>query len=366
MQNQSSIKFRDIPFGLWLFGFVSLGAGIYVFPLQGFSPTTVLLAGIGLVILLLTRGLTIIADRNTRILQLNYWSLYFLRTTRKISFDEIATIRVDSSQSMERSGHQTRSYRIEVVRRDNSIVPFRKYYSGGFFSSMRKQKIVDQLRAFIGLGEAFDESPAGFMRAINQAATLEATRQQEALTGPNAQEQVTNGVHWQIQSTVLGTSPVTRWYSTDFKMGNGFLFVAQKVSGQPTGGIMAAIGKALFQQSISLYGFKAEDTPNVSQAMPLAPVPPLIDFHFTAFTNNQAESRQILNPWTQNPLAEWAQRHPLQQLQSTGSFSQLVVLFSPNGVYVATLGTLQPGQVEELTDLGVEMVRTQGAIKATQ
>lgn len=148
-------------------------------------------------------------------------------------------------------------------------------------------------------------------------------------------------------------------------MGSGFLFLAQKVSGQSTGGLLAALGKALFQQSISLYGFGADDTPNVSQAVTLEPVPPLIDFHFTAFTNNQAESRQILNPWTQNPLAEWAQRHPLQQFQPQAGFSQLVVLFSPNGVYVATLGNLQPDQVAELTDLGVEMVRTQGAIQAT-
>ena len=192
--------------------------------------------------------------------------------------------------------------------------------------------------------------------------TLEATHQQAAQTGSNAQEHVTNGVHWQIQSTTLGTSPVTRWYSPDFKMESGFLFVAQKVSGQSTGGLMAAIGNALFQQSLSSYGFRADDTPNIAQAAPLTPVPSLIDFHFTAFTNNQAESRQILNPWTQNPLAEWAQRHPLKQFQSMGSFSQLVVLFSPNGVYVATLGVLQPDQVAELTDLGVEMVRTQGVV----
>ncbi len=123
---------------------------------------------------------------------------------------------------------------------------------------------------------------------------------------------------------------------------------------------MAALGNALFQQSISLYGFRADDTPNAAQVALLTPVPPLIDFHFTVFTTDQAEARQILNPWTQNPLAEWAQRHPLQQFQPKGSFSQLVVLFSPNGVYVATLGTLQAEQLAELTGLGVEMVRTQG------
>ncbi|HSB03163.1 MAG TPA: hypothetical protein VLE49_21105, partial [Anaerolineales bacterium] len=290
--------------------------------------------------------------------------LYLLRKTREIPFDEIAAIRVNSTRSG-RSGQQTRSYRIEVVRRDNSLAPFRAYYSGGFFGSMRKQKIVDQLRAFIGLGESFDESPVGFMRAIKQATTLEATQQQEAQTGSNAQEHVTNGVHWQVQSMALGISPITRWYSPDFRMGSGFLFLAQKVSGQSTSGFMAALGNVVFQQSISLYGFRPDDTPNISQAMHLNPVPPLIDFHFTAYTNNQAEARQILNPWTQTPLAEWAQRHPLQQLQSKGSFSQLVVLFSPNGVYVATLGTLQSDQVAELTDLGVEMVRTQGAIQAT-
>jgi hypothetical protein len=365
MHNQDSITFRDIPVGTWLFGLISLGGAIYFFSLQGFSGTTILLAGIGLVCLILPWGLTITADRNTRILRLHYWALYLLRKTREISFDEIATIRVDSMTSMERRGQRTRSFRIEVVCKDNSTIPFRKYYSGGFFGSLRKQKIVDQLRAFIGLAEAFDESPVGFMRAIPQAAAERAAQQQEALTGPNAQEHVTNGVHWQIQSVAMGASPITRWYSPDFKMSNGFLFLAQKVSGQATGGFMAALGNVLFQQSISLYGFKADDVPNISRATPLTPVPPLIDFHFTAFTNNETESRQILNPWTQNPLAEWAQRHPLQQLQPKGALSQLVVLFSPNGVYAAMLGILQPGQVEELTDLGVEMVRTQGVAQGT-
>ncbi len=365
MQNPDKITFKDIPLGTWLVGFVFLGGGIYFFSFQGFSGNAILLGGIGLVILLITRGLTITAERSTRILQLHYWSLYFWRTTREIPFDEIAVIRVNSVRSGARSGRQTRSFRIEIVRRDNSIVPFRAYYSGGFFSSMRQQKIVDQLRAFIGLGESFDESPIGLIRAAGQAATVMATQQQEAQTGSNVQEHVTNGVHWQSQSTAFGAMPATRWFSPDFKMASGFLILAQKVSGQSSGSFMAALGNALFQQSIALYGFKADDTPNIAQAAPLTPVPPLIDFHFTAFTNNPTESRQILNPWTQNPLAEWAQRHPLQQFQPKGSISQLVVLFSPNGVYVATLGTLQADQLAELTALGVEMVKTQGVTQAT-
>lgn len=360
MQNENTIKFRDVPVGLWLFGAVFLGAGIYFFSFQGFSWNTILLGGIGLAILLLTRGLTVTADRNTRILRLQYWSLYFLRTAKEIPFDEIATIRVGSTESMERRGRRSRTYRVELLRRDKSVVPFRTAYSSG---SRSKQNIAEGLRAFMGLGEAFDESPIGFLRTANKAVATIAAEQQEALTGSNEQQRVTNGVHWSLQSTAMGASPITRWHSPDFKMRDGFLFLAQKVAGQSSGGLMAALSRTLFQQSIALYGFRGDDTPNISQAEPLAPAPPLIDYHFTAFTNNQAEARQILNPWAQNPLAEWGQRYPLKQFQTKGSISQLVVLFSPNGVYLATMGVLRPDEVEELTALGVEMVKTQGVMQ---
>ncbi len=362
MQNQNDLKLNDVPISSWLIGFIFLGAGIYLFSRAGFAVVTILFGGVGLVFLLLSRGLTITADRNTRILRLHYWSLYFWQTIKEIHFDEIQTIRVNSTRSGSGS-HHSRTYRVEVVRKDGKIVPLRTTYSSGSFS---KQKIADQLRAFIGLGEAFDESPAGFYRAAQKATAEMAARQQEALTGPNEQEHITNGVHWRLQSTALGaSSPVTRWYSPDFKTRDGFLFLAQKVSGQSTGGFMAAISKALFQQSISLYGFREEDVPNISQAAVLASLSPELDTHFMAFTSSQAESHQILNPWMQRPLAEWGQRYPLKQFITKGSVSQLVVLFSPTGVYLAKMGVLQPGQVEELTALGVEMVKTQGAVQTS-
>lgn len=368
MQNQSRLKLNDVPFGSWLIGFILLGTGVYFFRFQGFAISTILFGGVGLLFLLLSRGLTITADRNTRILRLHYWSLYFWRTTREISFDEIETVRVNSARSTNngyRDLHTHRrsyNYRVEVVRKDGSIVPLRTTYSSGSFS---KQKIANQLRAFLGLGEAFDETPAGFYNAAKKASAEMAVRQQEALTGPNEQERVTNGVHWRLQSTTLGTSPVTRWHSPDFRTTGGFLFIAQKLPGQSAGGFMAALAKTLFQQSISLYGFKAEDVPNISQAEMLASVSPQLDTHFTAFTNIQAESRQILNPWMQHPLEDWGQRYPLKQFQTKGGASQLVVLFSPNGVYLAKMGLLQPEQVEELAALGVEMVKTQSAVQTT-
>lgn len=361
---QDQIKFNDIPFGSWFFGLLFLGVGFFLVLVQAGWLTILIFGGIGLLLLLLSWGLTITADRQTQTLILHYWSLYFLRRTTEIPFGDIATIRVASTHSGTRRGQQTRSFRIEVVRKDNSILPFRTTYSSGFFGSIQKQKIVDQLRAFIGLAEAFDESPAGYFRAANKAVAQQAASVQQALTGPNEQEHVTNGVHWYLQSTALATAPVTRWYSPDFKTRDGFLFLAQKVAGQSSGGLMAVVGNALFQQSISMYGFKGNDVPNLARAQMIAPLPPQLDSNFMAYTSSPAESQQIISPWMQHPLADWAQRYPLKQFQSKGGFSQLVILFSPNGVYLATMGVLHPDEVEELTRLGVEMVKTQGVVQA--
>jgi hypothetical protein len=360
MQNQNEIKFNDVPFGTWLFGFAFLGGGIFFLTIQRWSGNTFAIGGIGLALLLLNWGLTIRADRNTSTLRLEYWSLYFLRKIKEIPFSEIETIRVTSTRSSTRTNHKSRSYRLELVRKDKTVVPFRTSYGGGFFG---KQKIADELRAFIGLGPVvLDESPIGVMRAAAQLGAERAEQIQEIFTGPNEEIRITNGVHWQLQSSAMGTSPVTRWFSPDYKMQAGFLFLAQKVAGQSSGGLMASIGNMVFKQSITLYGFKAEDIPNLAQAEVFPSLPSRVDFHFTAFTNNLDEARQILNPWVQNPLAEWGQRYPLKQLQAAGRFSQLIVLFSPNGVYLATMGNLQPDQVEELTALGVEMVKAQGSV----
>jgi hypothetical protein len=54
-------------------------------------------------------------------------------------------------------------------------------------------------------------------------------------------------------------------------------------------------------------------------------------------------------------------RYPLKQIQKPGLFGQLVVLFSPRGTYIASLGTMIPEAVEELTNLGIELIKTQGS-----
>jgi hypothetical protein len=159
----------------------------------------------------------------------------------------------------------------------------------------------------------------------------------------------------------MGTSPATRWFSPDFKTQDGFLYLAQKVTGQSSaGGLMASFGNMLFKQALSMYGFGAEALPNLDGAVVIPSLPGRIEPYFSAFGNLQTETIQVLNPWVQNPLAEWGERHPLKTIQSSSSMSQLSVLFSPQGVYLATLGALRPEQVDEITNLGVELVRAQG------
>jgi hypothetical protein len=359
MDNQFDLKFRDYPIGGWIFALTGMGIGalIFVFNAATSRYGGLLLIAAGLLILIFTYALTITANKQSRTLTLDYRSL-LLHSSREISFDELDTIRVDSrrSHNRNRTGHHT-TYGLEAVLKNGEKIQFRSYYSGDF---LLKQRTADGLRQFIGLAESIDESPIGIIRASPKIGAMIAQKQQEAYTGANAQEHITNGVHWFLQSKGMGASPMTRWFSPDIKTRNGFLFLAQKMAGQSSGGFMASLGNALFKQTIGLYGFTETEMPNLAQADTLAPLPPLVDTHFTAFTSDQTEARQILTPWVQNPIAEWGQRYPLKQFQSGARFSQLIVMFCPSGVYLATLGVLKPDQVDELTALGVEMVKAQG------
>jgi hypothetical protein len=256
------------------------------------------------------------------------------------------------------AGRRTTTYSIVLEKKNGEKVPFRSFYSSSF---LQKQRIVDGLRKFLELPETVDESPIGFLRAAPVVGRMVAEQQQAALTGANVQEQVTDGIHWQLQSIGMGTSPTTRWFSPDYKTQGGFLYLTQKVTGQNSaGGFMASFGNMLFKQALSLYGFGTEATPNLDRAETIPFLPARIESCFTAFGNLKMETTQILNPWAQNPLAEWGERHPMKTIQSAGNMSQLSILFSPLGVYLVTLGALQPDQVDEITRLGVEVVRAQG------
>ena len=117
----------------------------------------------------------------------------------------------------------------------------------------------------------------------------------------------------------------------------------------------------LYQQSLGLYGFTGDDIPGLENANLLDPLDSSLETHFSAFTSDSEAAHRILSPSTAAPLADWATRYPLKQLQRQGLFGQLAVMFSPRGTYVVSMGTMIPEAVEELTNLGVALVKAQGS-----
>jgi hypothetical protein len=182
---------------------------------------------------------------------------------------------------------------------------------------------------------------------------------QEALTGPEAEEHITEGVHWKTQTVAFGGTAVTRWFSPDQLCPGGFVFVAQKVVGQPTiaGGLLGGMNKLFYHETIGIYGFGSEDTPGLDSAALLTAFDPRLDPHFSVFTSDPQAAQQYL-AWAVAALVDWATRYPLKQIQPTRElFGQLVVMICPSGTYVASMGTMIPEAVQELTNLGVALVR---------
>lgn len=288
---------------------------------------------IGLAVLLFTSVLTITADRITRTLKLEYRSV-LRRTIKQISFDEIEGINVVRSIAHSKGG---RSYTYQVVAKlkDGKLVPFRSFSSSG---SKRKERMAIRLRNFIGVQE-FDDAPPVLAALRSQAGKIHET----------------DGLRWQIQP--LGGAGA-RWFSQDFKTSGVFLFLGQKAEGQASGGFMASLGSMFLGYALSAHGFKQDDTPGIEKATLLAPLDPALEPHFMAFTNAPDSVKDLLNSRAVAALAGWAQRHPVKQFQKASNFGQLITLFSPNGVYVATMNLVQPENTIELTALGLELVKS--------
>jgi hypothetical protein len=362
--NQGKLVIRDFPLIMWAIGLGLLAMAAYIFsqnPPEAAILLPAIVAVLGLLALLLPSALTITADKTTHTLTLRY-GLILPRSAKTIPFDEIQTIRLVSSVSRFQRSQTSVTYRLELAKKDGSNIPFRSYYSSGF---LLKKRQAEKLRAFIGLEEAFDETPFDTIRAIPQMAQPILERQQEDLTGGSAQVRETDGVKWQLQTIAMGATPVTRWHSQDFKTSGSFLYLAQKPQGQRTDstgvvaslakGIADSLGETLFKQAVAMYGFTTADMPDIRQAEAFEPLAPPLEAHFTATTDEPTLAQQLLSQ-VQAPLAQWAQKYPLKRLH-TGRFQQLVAAFCPTGVYVATLGTLQQDQVDEIAALGVEMVK---------
>jgi hypothetical protein len=248
-------------------------------------------------------------------------------------------------------------------------------YSSGLAG---KERTASRLRNYLGLKEMgikaamlFGSSTAsqpGFQPAnLQQAAGADWLGELPAAPPPEPAYQTTAGVSWRMAADQRNPAQFSglelqRWFSPDFKFANGFLYLVQKPKGSPafgTDGLLGGLSTTLYRVSLRLYGFEEELTPGLEQADLLQPPEPRLEKDYLALTTDNHAARQALTPWTTLPLAQWAERYPVKQIQSAAAGGQLAVLFSPQGVYVACLGP-NPAQRAALTELGIELVKAQG------
>jgi hypothetical protein len=337
----SALVLRDVPVFLWIFGLIFAGVGLLIIMEGGPAIFALIMTVVGLGILLFTSVLTITADQTTRMLTLESRSVLRHKLI-EAPFDDIIGINVERRVSSGRGG-SSHTYRLTLLRKDGHVEPFRSYSSSG---RKKKERWAGRLREVIGIQDTNRTTPGMLPLELSQASEIHET----------------NGVRWQIHplTTQASSAPTgARWNSLNFKTLGGFLFLAQKAEGQASGGFLASLGKMFIRQALSFHGFQPEDTPGLDQAITLEPLDPAIERHFLAYTNSPDLARRLLNSMVVSQLSNWAGRYPLKMLQPGSRYGQVMVLFGPNGVYVATLNLLQPSQAHELVALGVGLVKSQ-------
>ena len=340
-KNDSQLVIRDVPIFQLGLGVLFAGVGVLVILEGGLMAFGSVFTAIGLGFLLFSSVLTITADRMTQMLKLDY-RFALRRTLLEIPFDEIAGVNVERNAH---GGKRGFTYRLTLLRKDGQIIPVRSTSSSGWKG---KERRADQLREFLGIQDS-NRIPAGVLP--------------EELSRP-AEIHETNGVHWRIQPmyTASSSAPTgARWHSPDFKTKDFFLFMAQKAEGQASRGFLASMGDMFIRQALSLHGFSPEDTPGLEQAVNMSPLETDLERHFMAYTNSPSSAHHLLNSTVAGQLAGWAERRPLKQFKGGSGISQLIMLFGPNGVYLAALNLLQPNQTYELVSMGVELVKSQTA-----
>ncbi len=142
---ESQLIFYDKMKDARIVALIMLIVSVILFLLLGEDGWPVLIfGGLGLLLFLFISDLTMIADRPSQTLWLEYRSV--LKTSvKEIPFAEIAEISVERSRRRKR-GRTRIIYRILVTLQNGKTIPFRSYYAS---VPNEKEKQVSALRAFI-------------------------------------------------------------------------------------------------------------------------------------------------------------------------------------------------------------------------
>lgn len=356
--SEREILVRDVPVGLWVFGLIFFGAGILIPSLIG-APIYVgaIFALIGLVILLLVPAVYVEIDQGRRVLVIRKIGV-LQRSEQEIPVHKIASVYVDQRVSNDDDG-TSYTYRVVIGLDDGTEVPLRKSSSSG-----RKKKVVwaDAIREAVGVGGQ-DESPISLGEAVAMAFTLDPVDGQEESTGISAGEQETDGVRWQLETLRWAASDqnslIYRWQSDSYKTPDYFTYLAQRMEGVGEQKLLMNLaGKALFKQSLRMFGFDHTHTPGLERAELVTEADQRLLDNYLIYSSSPNQVRGLLNPWAVMPLVRWADRYKLER--GKGEVNQLTVLISPMGVFVSALDELDAAEVDELVGLGVELVRSLG------
>jgi hypothetical protein len=356
MDNQdSTLTFREFPLSNWILGILFLGLAATNLYGQGLSVGStdfifmVIEIAAGAFLILSGWIIIIHADRLTQTLSVRTLAV-FNSSYKEVLFSDIEAIQLELNPASNRSQRSGLTYRIAIIRKSGEHVPASFFFNNG---NKGKERMVEKLRAFVNV-KGDDTGMGNIFQVASQLAAQQFQKEQETITGSEVEEHETDGVHWTLETRAFGGMPVSRWHSPDFKCDGFFLYLVQKMPGEkPSGGLIA---KTLYKTSMALFGFSGNLTPNENRAELLAQLDPQLENDFSAYTSDASQARQVLSPWTVNPLAAWVQAHPLEK---SNRGDELAILFSPEGLYLATMGLTNSEFLDEVTKLGAEMVKAQ-------
>ena len=328
----------DAPWALWLGGVM---AGLYaaLFVVAWTPPwdagKVLLITTLCLVQRWTLLGATVLmisVDRRNGLLVLTYQSL-LSKESVGIALNEIASIDIDAVWSDGRSDH------VVISTRDGQMTPLRRY------AMMDSEGIAEELRELIGVSGS---------RLLPDTGPDEILDRHEALISPYAKGHETSGVFWKIHGFSREDVPIARWFSPDFQMQNGFVYVLQKPASQsfPKG----IFGERAMWKSLSFYGLGIWDMPGFGQTE-LAELNAELSPHFVAFAPCGCKTSSILNRSFTNALADWAARHPLYSVAAGYPVRQLAVLYSPRGVFVCSSYICLDSQLDDFITTGVQLVQ---------
>lgn len=273
----------------------------------------------------------------------------------EVNREDIQTVEIESSTHRSTNNHtRTTNFRVVLKKTDGTIVPVQTAFTGDLISN---NKLCSDLRKMLNLNDP--ETPQGIIQNLAGSA-LEQVRkeletEQETITGDSDTIHETSGVKWQLVTRATGATPVSRWQSADYTLPGHFIYIAQKLHGSKDmgGGFLAGLAKTLYIQSMTVYGITDAHAPGMQNGIIFDQLEARIDPDFGGYGDSVAVFRQVLSIYAIQALENWARKRPLKQ-----GGVQLAVLIGPKGVFVSTLGLVKPDFLQEMTDFGVELVKS--------